>query len=200
VYKLVSVHWYDEYKQNHTFDRAVSEKPKTSRNNFKKLKMTKNKSRPLAMLMTGLLWAGFAQAQESANSSGGDATGSGGTVAYSIGQVVYTTNTGGNGSVAQGVQQAYEIFTVGINETELNISLSIFPNPTANNLTLQISDYNNEKLSYQLFDIQGKLLSNGQVNAQQTQIYTSSLPTATYFINVVNQENKQVQSFKIIKN
>lgn len=162
--------------------------------------MTKNKSRPLAMLMTGLLWAGFAQAQESANSSGGDATGSGGTVAYSIGQVVYTTNTGGNGSVAQGVQQAYEIFTVGINETELNISLSIFPNPTANNLTLQISDYNNEKLSYQLFDIQGKLLSNGQVNAQQTQIYTSSLPTATYFINVVNQENKQVQSFKIIKN
>jgi len=26
------------------------------------------------------------------------------------------------------------------------------------------------------------------------------LPSATYFINVVNQENKQVQSFKIIKN
>ena len=34
----VSVHWYDDYKQNHTFDRAVSEKPKTSRNNFKKTK------------------------------------------------------------------------------------------------------------------------------------------------------------------
>lgn len=76
----------------------------------------------------------------------------------------------------------------------------VFPNPTADNLTLQISDYNNEKLSYQLFDMQGKLVNNGQVTAKQTQINTSSLPSATYFINVVNQENKQVQSFKIIKN
>ncbi len=162
--------------------------------------MTKNKSRPIALLAVGLLWTGLAQAQESVNTTGGDATGSGGTVAYSVGQVVYTSNTGSSGSVAQGVQHAYEIFTVGIKETELNISLSVFPNPTMDNLTLQISDYNNEKLSYQLFDIQGKQLSNGQIVAQQTQINMNSLPTATYFINVVNQENKKVQSFKIIKN
>ena len=142
----------------------------------------------------------FAQAQETANSSGGNATGSGGIVAYSVRQVVYTTNTGSNGSVAQGVQHAYEIITVGIKETALNISLTAFPNPTKENLTLQISNYNNEKLSYQLFDMQGKHLSNGQIRAQQTQIYLNSLPTATYFINVVNQENKKVQSFKITKN
>ncbi|MBM3160077.1 MAG: T9SS type A sorting domain-containing protein [Bacteroidetes bacterium] len=183
------------------------EQPKTK-------KMTKNtclppayqpgrkgtKSRPILLLAAGLLWAGLAQAQESANASGGDATGSGGTVAYSIGQVVYTTNTGSDGSAAQGVQHAYEIFTIGIKETELNISLIAFPNPTTENLILQISDYNNEKLSFQLFDIQGKQLSNGQVTAKQTQINMNGLPTATYFINVVNQENKQVQSFKIIKN
>jgi hypothetical protein len=161
--------------------------------------MTKNKSRPIALLAAGLLWAGFAQAQESINTSGGDATGTGGTASYSVGQVVYTTNTGSTGSVAQGVQHAYEIFTVGIKETELNISLTAFPNPTIENLTLQISDYNNEKLSYQLFDMQGKQISNGQIVAQQTQINMNSLPTATYFINVVNQENKKVQSFKIIK-
>jgi hypothetical protein len=196
----VSVHWYDDYKQNHTFDGAISEKPKTSWNNFKKQKMTKNKSRPILLLVTGLLWAGLAQAQESANASGGDATGSGGTVAYSIGQVVYTTNTGSSGSVAQGVQHAYEIFSVGIKETTLNISLTAFPNPTTENLTLQISDYNNEKLAFQLYDLQGKLLTSGLVTAQQTQINTASLPAATYFINVVNQENKKVQSFKIIKN
>ncbi|MEX1001907.1 MAG: T9SS type A sorting domain-containing protein [Crocinitomicaceae bacterium] len=162
--------------------------------------MAKYKSRPIVLLATGLMWVGLAQAQESSNASGGDALGSGGTVAYSVGQVVYTTNTDASGTVSQGVQQAYEIFTVGIKETELNISLSVFPNPTADNLTLQISNYNNEKLAYQLYDMQGKLLSNGQVTAQQTQINTSNLPPATYFINVVNQENKQVQSFKIIKN
>ena len=162
--------------------------------------MTKNKSRPIALLAAGLLWASLVQAQQATNASGGDATGSGGTVAYSVGQVVYTTNTGSTGSVAQGVQQSYIFSTLGIEETALNISLTAFPNPTTENITLQISDYNNEKLLYQLFDIQGKQLSNGQIVAQQTQLNMNSLPAATYFVNVVNQENKKVQSFKIIKN
>jgi len=65
------------------------------------------------------------------SASGGDASGSGGTVAYSVGQIVYSTSTGTTGSVAQGVEQAYEISSVGIKETALNISLSVFPNPTS---------------------------------------------------------------------
>ena len=140
------------------------------------------------------------QAQQVTTTSGGDASGSGGTVAFSVGQVVYTANTNASGTLSQGVQQAYEIFTLSIKETELNISIKAFPNPTLDNLTLQISDYKNEKLSYQLYDIQGRLLNNGQIVAQQTNIEMTSLPTAIYFINVVNQENQKVQSFKIIKN
>ena len=162
--------------------------------------MRKNNSRPILLLTAGLLWGSLAQAQESANASGGDATGIGGSVTYSIGQVVYTTNTGSAVNVAQGVQHAYEIFTVGIMERELNISLIAFPNPTTENLILQISDNNNEKLSYQLFDMQGKQLSKGQIVTIKTQINMNSLPSATYFINVVNQENKTVQSFEVIKN
>lgn len=161
--------------------------------------MTKYKLSPILLLATGLLWASLAQAQESANACGRDATGSGGTVAYSVGQIVYTTNTHASGTVSQGVQQAYEIYTVGIQETDPNISLSVFPNPTSDNLTLQISDYKNEMLTFLLYDMQGKLLSKAQVTAQQVQINTASLPPATYFINVVNQEYKNVKSFKIIK-
>ena len=52
---------------------------------------------------------------------------------------------------------------------------------------------------YQLSDIQGKQLSKGQLVRQQTQINMNNLPTAIYFIHVLNQENKKVQSFKIIK-
>ena len=101
--------------------------------------------------------------------------------------------------VSQGVQQAYEIYMVGINETELNIALSVFPNPTVDDLILQISDYKNENLTYQLFDIQGKQVSYGQVTAPQTQLNMKGLPSATYILNIVYQENKNFQSFKIIK-
>ena len=157
-------------------------------------------SKKIPMMLAGILFVNLAQAQESSNASGGNAIGSGGTVAYSIGQVVYTSNIGNNGTIDQGVQHAYEIFTVGINETTLNISLSVFPNPTTENLILQTAKYNNEKMLYQLLDIQGKQLRKGQIMTEQTQINTASLPAATYFINIINQENKQVQSFKIIKN
>lgn len=162
--------------------------------------MIKNKSRPIILLTTGLLWACLAQAQESINASGGDASSSGGTVAYSLGQVAYTAHTDASVAVSQGIQQAYEIFIIGFKETELNISLWVFPNPTAHHLTLQFSEYKNENLSYQLFDMQGKLLNTGQIRAKQTQINTTCLPSATYFINIINQENKKVQSYKIIKN
>jgi hypothetical protein len=159
------------------------------------MKYKKNK---LSLLLLGI---GITlQAQQANTASGGDASGIGGTVAYSIGQVVYITNSNVSGTLSQGVQQAYEIFTLGIKESELNISLSAFPNPTSDNLTLQIKNYNNEKLSYQLFDMQGKLLNNEQITGQQTQINIESYPIATYFVHVRNQENKHVSSFKFIKN
>ena len=47
-------------------------------------------------------------AQQAFVAAGGDATGSGGTVSFSAGQVVYTTITSGSGSVSQGVQQVYD--------------------------------------------------------------------------------------------
>jgi len=150
-----------------------------------------------ALLLLGI---GGLHAQETITTTGSEATGTGGTTSYTVGQVVYTTNTGSNGNVAQGVQQPYEIFTVGIKKTVLDISLSAFPNPTTNHLTLQLSNYNNEKLTYQLYDMQGNLLNNGQIIAQQTKINMNNLPKATYFINIIDQENKKVQSFKIIKN
>ena len=133
------------------------------------------------------------------SATGGDATGSGGTVAYSVGQIVYTTNTGTTGSVAQGVDQAYEISSVGIKETALNISLSIFPNPTSDYLTIKVEDYNNEALSYNLINEQGKLVMNEQITNQDTQVAMSSLARGAYFINVL-QANKKIQTFKIIKN
>ena len=48
--------------------------------------------------------------QESVNASGGNATGSGGSISYTIGQIDYIEASGVGGSVNQGIQQAYEIF------------------------------------------------------------------------------------------
>jgi hypothetical protein len=91
---------------------------------------------------------GILNAQESINSAGGEALGSGGSAAYSIGQVVYTSNTSSNGILEQGVQHAYEIYTVGIKETAMNISLSVFPNPTFGNLELKVGNEHLDDLNF----------------------------------------------------
>ncbi|WP_188407042.1 T9SS type A sorting domain-containing protein [Psychroflexus salis] len=161
--------------------------------------MIKNLNQSVVLLTTILFWISLAQAQESINTSGGDASGSSGTVAYSVGQVVYTTNTASNGSAAQGVQQAYEIYSLAIKEVRTSISVDVFPNPTTSNLTLQINEFNNQRYSYQLYDILGKALKKGEITSQQTQINTSGLPSATYILHIQNEESQKVQSFKVIK-
>jgi len=153
-----------------------------------------------AVLLLGLGLTGL-QAQTSVNASGGDATGSGGTVAYSVGQVVYTTNTGTNGSVAQGVQQAFEISVVtGIEEAKgINLSVSAYPNPTTDYLTLEVKDVELLNLHFQMYDMNGKLLQIEKITGNQTSIVMSNLVPANYFVKVI-QGNKEVKTFKIIKN
>jgi hypothetical protein len=112
------------------------------------------------------LLVGFveSQAQESINVSGAELSGKTSTISYSIGQVVYHANSLPGGSVAQGVQQPYEISTIsGIDIPEIILQLSAYPNPTADQLNLLISNYNNEKLRFQLFDVAGKLLLDATI-------------------------------------
>ena len=153
-----------------------------------------------ALLFLGLGLTGL-QAQTSVNATGGNASGSGGSASYSVGQLAYTTNTGTNGSVSEGVQQPFEISVVtGIEEAKgINLSVTAYPNPTTDYLTLSIADFDASKLSYQLYDMNGKLLQNEKITGNQTSIVMSNLVPATYFVKVI-QGNKEVKVFKIVKN
>jgi hypothetical protein len=153
----------------------------------------------LLLIVSGLTRV---HAQQSITASGGNASGSGGTVSYSIGQVVYTTNSGGaNGSVAQGVQQPYEISVVtGLDEANwMNLICSAFPNPTTGFLTLKIEGNILTQYIAALYDLSGKLIESIKVESNETSIDMSNLVIATYFLKVT-QSNKVVKTFKIIKN
>lgn len=148
----------------------------------------------LSMFLTGI------NAQEALLTSGQEASGSGGSLSSSMGQVLYTTNIGSSGSVAQGVQQAYEISTtIGIEETSIQLVCSAFPNPTVDNLILTVLNNVNENLTYQLFDLNGKLIDANSIHEESTVINMDQLPPAGYFLKV-KQENTEIKTFKIIKN
>lgn len=153
-----------------------------------------------ALFLLGVGLTGL-HAQESISATGGNASGSGGSVSYSIGQVVYTINTGTNGSVAQGVQQPYEIsVSTGLDEANgINLTVSAYPNPTADFLILKVENYDNTNLRYQLFDMNGNLLETKKLQGNQASIVMNNLAPATYFLKIT-QGSQEVKTFKIIKN
>ena len=151
----------------------------------------------ISVLLAMLLVSFGLQAQVSVNAAGGDAASDGGSVSFSVGQVVFGANAGTNGSVTEGVQQPYEISVLSVAEQTENISLSAYPNPSTDYLYLTTSD-EISNLSYQLFDMNGRLLKSEKIIGNQTNINMQGLVLATYFVKV-NQGNKTVKSFKIIK-
>ena len=137
--------------------------------------------------------------QNSVNTVGGEVYNKTGSVSFSIGQVVNENIINTTGAVSQGVQQAFEITVLNLEENKLNLSLSAFPNPTQSQLILKIGNYNSEKLKYNIISSSGTLLGQGSIYSSETVIDLQQLPKALYFIEV-HQESTKIQAFRIIKN
>ena len=152
------------------------------------------------ILTTSCLFLGaFVFGQTSTNASSGGTSNASGSISYSIGQVTYQSTSNTSGSVSQGVQYAFEISTLSLEENALHLSLIAYPNPTQELLNLRVGNYNKENLAYKLVDLEGKVISEASMHSEETTIDMKQLPVATYFVEV-NNEGKKVQTFKIIKN
>jgi hypothetical protein len=160
----------------------------------------------MLLMLGSVLFFGFRttilHAQGTIPAAGGIAFQSGqGSVAYSVGQVIYTTNTGIPGSVTQGIQQPYEISVIsGINEAQdINLLISAYPNPATEYLILRTDNSEVMNLSYRLFDNNGKLLESETVSGYETSIETDNFASGIYFLKVFGN-SKELKTFKIIKN
>ena len=163
-------------------------------------KQKKMKTLGVATILILAFSVSTVSAQESVNATGGNASGEGGSANYSVGQIIYTTHTGANGSVTQGVQQPYEISVVtAIDEAKsINLSVSAYPNPTTDYLTLSIDELEISTMSYHVYDVTGKLIQSEKITGNHTTIGMNNLVPATYFVKVI-QGNQEVKTFKIIK-
>lgn len=140
-------------------------------------------------------------AQSGANSAGINATGSEGKVSASVGQVFTNTNSSGSHYAVEGVQQPYEISVITSNEeiNEMTEYITVFPNPIVDDITIKYENRKAAKCSYALIDMNGRLVKQAGIEADQTEIEAAFLVKGTYVLSIFN-ENQLVKSFKIIKN
>ena len=139
-------------------------------------------------------------AQETISVSAVEATGSGGKVSYTIGQLVYTNPTTAAGSLNQGIQQSIEFVTLSNPElTAVTLKAVTYPNPTTDFIILALKDANLTGVSYTMYDLLGRFVNKGTVTTFETKIGMKSVPIGEYILRV-QQNNQALKTFKIIKN
>jgi hypothetical protein len=139
-------------------------------------------------------------AQQTTVAAGGVAYGIDGTASYSIGQSVYDSKNSASGAINEGVQQPYQVIELlSDSEIEQYFNINVYPNPTSNLITLEVGNYEINKLTYKLFDVNGKLLITNSIIGKKTNIPMDKLASANYFLKVTTG-NKNIATFKILKN
>ncbi|MCL2289595.1 MAG: T9SS type A sorting domain-containing protein [Bacteroidetes bacterium] len=142
-------------------------------------------------------------AQQSVTASGGNATGTGGSVSFAIGQLGYQNYSGNAGSVLEGVQQPYEIFELSIaDHVGIALDCQVYPNPTNDVLQLRITNYELQMGSgvwYAVCDLTGRQIIQQEIVEELTEISMGNLSKGTYLLNIMI-DNRPAKAFKIIKN
>lgn len=150
-------------------------------------------------LFTALAFSFLTYAQENTVTTSSEASSTDGSISYSIGQIDYIALSSASTFINQGLQQPFEIVTLSGNEIkDIQISAVVYPNPSVNNLIISLQNYDYENLSYRLFDVRGREISEGKIANSETIVSMQPFASATYILKLV-ANNKEIKTFKILK-
>ena len=135
--------------------------------------------------------------------AGGDASGSGGSVAYSIGQAAYTHIDGESGRISLGVQQPHFVIMVNTEELDIQIDATLYPNPVRDEIYLVLHDAPVEsldinELSLRLHDVAGREIIRKNIADETTSLSLHELSESVYILTVYHK-NVALKSFRIFK-
>lgn len=132
---------------------------------------------------------------------GGTATGSGGSATYTIGQPAIQRIQNGNTYIIEGVQQPYEIQTVGVDDfPQIVLNAVVYPNPTDNIVQLKLNGYEipDGGLTARLYDGNGRLLQTVTVSDYLTAFGIGQYSSGSYLLDLLDGKRK-LKTFKIIR-
>lgn len=125
------------------------------------------------------------------SAGGTHSSGAGGSVSWSVGEVVTTTATSSDNHVTQGFHQG-NIYVVGL-EQLAEISVAVFPNPTRETVTIQIS----EPVTVAIYDMSGRLVGTYEFTEPQNFIDITSFSRGTYNM-IFERKGSETRNVKLV--
>jgi hypothetical protein len=129
--------------------------------------------------------------------AGGNGSNSNISLDWSLGQIAVSTLVSDQAILTQGLLQEDILITQIGPSSEKLPEIKIYPNPTAGDLIIFISD--NMPLKYNLTDLNGRLLLKGQCLDIENTLDLNNLPVGEYILNVSDNSNHNANSYKITK-
>ena len=134
---------------------------------------------------------------------GGDAQSNNGSVSYTVGQIAVQTANSNDGSisVAEGVQQPYEIMIVGVDDyPQIILNAVVYPNPTENLAQLELNGFEvpTGGLRAILHDGNGKLLQTLNVTEDLTSFQIGQYTAGTYYLEL-RDSKRLLKTFKVVR-
>ena len=119
---------------------------------------------------------------------------------FTSGNLVITPNSGTPDQIPLNDLRyvSFQDYTVSVEEYKTDYSISLYPNPVKDLLDLKIETGNLHNVSYQIFNMNGQLITHGDIHGNAAQIDMTLLPASLYMLKIM-QNNEDLKTFKIVK-
>jgi hypothetical protein len=137
-------------------------------------------------------------AQEAVVASGNYHQNASGSISWGLGETAIQTLTAGENIITQGFQQTRLIIT-SVNELPgIDFTISAYPNPAHDFINLKVDKEDFEKIRYELFDQNGRILKAETFETNPVIISFQGRSAGIYFVRVISG-NLELKTFKIVK-
>jgi hypothetical protein len=151
-------------------------------------------------LVAGLSFSSFSQELEILGSAGTEASSSGASISYTVGELVVETGVSSSSVLTQGYQQGF-LTPTAIDEVPSELELSLYPNPTSEFLIIESVDLNKfDQIT--MYDINGKLLwsENGNSHVEnRLRVDFTPYAAGNYILKMVDSQNQESYSYSVVK-
>jgi len=129
--------------------------------------------------------------QQVVASAGDQYTNASASVSWTVGELTIATLSSSSVTLSQGFQQGNLTVNTLVDQDMLDFNLKAYPNPVIDILILETDE---KQQRYQVINMQGEVVLNGNITAVLQEIDFTNLPNGVYLLSV-----DQKQTHKIIK-
>ena len=86
-------------------------------------------------------------------------------------------------------------FTLGLFDQELARKVSMYPNPSTSDVTIDFGDLNIESSKASIYSTVGQLVSEVDITEKSTTLNTSSLQSGVYLIRITSGDSSVTRRF-----